>query len=227
MVAETLLVTLLTLPLAQPAPAKAPVKPEGTSPEVAQLVSRVQAFYDATSDFTARFTQQYTYKAFKRKQTSTGQVVFKRPGLMRWEYEAPSPRTFVLAGEKVYAHDPEAMTLTKGSISSDQLSASVTFLLGKGKLLEEFTIRKSACEKCEGVLLELSPVRPDPRYKALRLEVDPKSAQVLASTVVDPDGSENRISFQGLRANVGVDKERFRLTPPEGTQVVDLTRSEK
>ena len=194
------------------------------APEVKALVDRMQSFYEKTDDFTASFRQDYTYKAFKRTQTSTGQVTFKKPGLMRWEYAKPSPKSFVLAGEKVYAYDPEAMTLTKASINTHQLSASVTFLWGRGRLADEFDISRAECKPCKGPLLQLDPVKPDPRFKQIRLEVDPTTAQVLQSTVVDPDGSENAIRFSDLKTNTGVGPDTFKLNPPEGTQIVDLTK---
>ena len=201
-------------------------KPSAMAPEVKALVDRMQAFYEKTSDFTARFRQEYTYKAFKRTQISTGTVLFKKPALMRWEYKEPSPRTFVLSGDKVYAYDPQGQTLTKGSINTNQLSASVTFLWGRGHLANEFSIAKVACEKCQGTLLELTPLQPDPRFRKVRLEVDPKSAQVLRSVVVDPDGSENAISFLDLKTNTGVDAEAFKLEPPENVRIIDMTRAQ-
>jgi len=167
------------------------------APDVQTLVNRVQAFYENIQDFTADFKQQYTYKAFKRTQSSSGTVTFKKPGQMRWEYQTPSPKTFVLTEDTVYAHDPDAMTVTKASLGSHQLSASVTFLWGKGRLADEFSIARVECPKCAGPLLEMTPLRPDPRFQKVRLEVDPKSAQVLRSVVVDPDGSVYLFEPQG------------------------------
>lgn len=201
-----------------------PAKKSEMAPEVRTLVERMQAFYEGTSDFKANFTQNYSYKAFKRTQTSSGTVVFKKPGLMRWEYEKPAKKSFVLAGDTVYAHDPEAMLLTVAGINTNQLSASVTFLWGKGKLQDEFSIQKVACTNCKGTLLELTPLTPDPRFQKVKLEVDPKSAQVLKSTVIDPDGSENAITFSGLQANTGVGADHFKMNPPQGTQVQDFRK---
>ncbi|MCI0571401.1 MAG: outer membrane lipoprotein carrier protein LolA, partial [Myxococcaceae bacterium] len=90
------------------------------APDVQALVDRMQRFYESTADFTADFQQEYTYKAFRRKQSSRGKVTFKKPGMMRWEYTEPSPRTFVLAANKVYAYDPEARTLTVGGLDTSQ-----------------------------------------------------------------------------------------------------------
>jgi outer membrane lipoprotein carrier protein len=217
-------------PTAAPKAAEAPkaeapkAAEKKVAPEVLELVDRMQAFYEKTQDFSSEFKQDYKYKALRRTQTSTGKVTYKKPGLMRWEYEKPSARTFVLAGEKVYAYDPGAQTLSVGRIDTTQLSASVTFLFGQGKLADEFTISKGACKDCKGTLLVLDPLKADPRFRQVRLEVDPKTAQVLKSTVVDPDGSENTIAFLNLKTNVGVAADSFKLNPPEGTRIDDYTK---
>lgn len=254
---EKLLLTLLAAPVVAPVPttvahqvvaqapaqqAPAPAAPKAeapkaaaapkasekkVAPEVKELVERMQAFYEKTQDFSAEFKQDYKYKALRRTQTSTGTVIYKKPGLMRWEYQKPSTRTFVLAGEKVYAYDPEAQTLSVGRIDTSQLSASVTFLFGQGKLADEFSISKGACKDCKGTLLVLDPLKEDPRFRQVRLEVDPKTAQVLKSTVVDPDGSENAIAFLNLKTNVGVGADAFKINPPEGTRIDDFTKPRK
>ncbi len=209
---------------AEPAPAAA--KPAMT-PEVKSLVDRMQAFYEKTGDFRAGFRQDYKYKTFRRTQTSEGVVTYKKPGLMRFEYQKPSPRTFVLAGNKVYAYDPAAQSLTVAAVDTSQLSASVTFLFGQGKLADEFAITKGACKDCKGTLLVLDPLKNEPRFRQVRLEVDPATAQVLKSTVVDPDGSENAISFLNLKTNVGLDADSFKLDVPDDTRVDDFTKSKK
>src|SRR5262249_39085406 len=100
------------------------------SAEVKSLVDRMQSFYEKTQDFTANFKQDYTYKIAKRTQTSTGKVTFKKPGMMRWDYQTPAPKTFVLTGDRAYSYDPAAMLITKSAFDQSQLSAAVTFLFG-------------------------------------------------------------------------------------------------
>ena len=218
----------VAVPEAKPAPEAAKPAVKGSvAPDVKPLVEQMQAFYEKTEDFKSSFKQDYKYKAFRRTQTSTGTVTYKKPGLMRWEYENPSPRTFVLAGNKVYAYDPPAQTLTVGNVDTSKLSASVTFLFGQGRLADEFHIKKGACTDCKGTLLVLDPAQPDPRFRQVRLEVDSKTAQVLKSTVVDPDGSENTIAFLDLKTNVGVSKDGFQLNPPKGTRIDDFTKQKQ
>lgn len=193
--------------------------------EVKLLTRRMQAFYEKTSSFSSTFKQEYVYKSFNRTQTSAGKVFFLKPAMMRWDYEKPSPKSFVLTGDKIYAYDAEAMTFTIAPFDSSQLSAAVTFLWGRGRLEKEFRIDGAPCASCQGMLLELTPLAPDSRFQKIRLEVDPKTAQVLKSTVVDPDGSENRISFFDFKANQKIDHGIFKLTPPANAQVVDMTKS--
>jgi outer membrane lipoprotein carrier protein len=197
------------------------------SEDVKSLVDRMQVFYEKTADFTANFRQEYTYKTFNRTQVSSGKVMFLKPAMMRWDNEKPSAKTFVLSGEKAYTYDPDAMTLTIVGAKSSELSASVTFLWGQGRLEDEFAIVRQPCDACKGTLLELTPLRPDPRFQKVRLEVDPKSAQVLKSTVIDPDGSENAIAFSDLKPNQHLSKEQFKIKTPSDTQIVDLTKAQK
>jgi outer membrane lipoprotein carrier protein len=215
-------------PSSTPADAGRVVVKPVMAPQVKTLVERMQAFYETTEDFTADFKQDYFYKMSKRTQSSSGTVIFRKPGLMRWDYLEPSKRSFVLAGVKVYMHDPEAKLLTVASINTSTLSASVTFLFGQGRLADEFAITEKACAKCPGTSLQLDPLVPDPRFSRIFLEVDPKTAQVIKSTVVDPDGSENAISFLNLKTNTGAALDagvdpRFKLSPPPETQVQDFT----
>ncbi len=203
-------------------------QPAGTgdlSPSVKQLVARVQAFYEKTRDFRADFEQTYTYKLMRRTTKSSGQVTFKKPAMMRWEYLKPSSRTFVLAGERAYSFDPEAKLLTRAPFASNQLSASVTFLWGRGQLADEFFIEEKKCASCQGRLLEMTPKKPDARFQRIVLEIDSKSAQVLQSTVIDPDGSENAIRFLNLVTNADLPDSHFKLSPPAGTQIQDFLQA--
>ena len=205
------------------AAAPAPAAERAMAPEVKALVDRMQGFYERTQDFTADFKQEYLYKTFNRTVVSTGTVAFQKPAKMRWEYLTPSKRTFVLSGDRIYSLDPDAQTLTKAALPTSQLSASVTFLWGKGKLGDEFDISRTECKECAGTLLTLVPKKPDARFREVQLEIDPKTAQVRRSIVIDPDGSRNSIAFSGLKTNVGLPKETFQITPPPGTQIIDST----
>jgi hypothetical protein len=143
------------------------------APEVKALVDRMQGFYERTQDFTGDFKQEYHYKTFNRTGVSTGTVAFQKPARMRWEYLTPSKRSFVLSRPHLRAR-PRGPDADQGRAPTSQLSASVTFLWGKGKLSDEFDISRTECKECLGTLLTLVPKKPDARFREVQLDIDPK-----------------------------------------------------
>jgi outer membrane lipoprotein carrier protein len=211
----------------KPAPQAAPEAPSAPmSPEVKTAVDRMQKFYEETRDFKAQFTQTYTYKSFGRSTKATGVVRFLKIGAsMRWDYQKPNEKVFVVAGNKVYAYDKDAKQLTVSGINADQLSASITFLWGQGKLEREFNIKKAdRKDLTDGIALELTPKRPDPRFQEIFFLVDPKTYAVKRTIVVDPDGSENNMAFADVKTNTGFGPEAFHIEPPPDTQILRMDK---
>ncbi|MBS2028946.1 MAG: outer membrane lipoprotein carrier protein LolA [Deltaproteobacteria bacterium] len=220
------------------ATAKPEVKAEASAgvamdPEVRKIVDAMQAFYEKNQDFEAHFDQSYHYATFNRTQQSSGTVVFRKPRpngngellapAMRWDYDKPDPKSIVVTGGLVYMYQPEAQQLTKAPLNMQKLSASVTFLWGQGQLANEFYITRLADKP--GVVLQLVPKKSDPRFDRIFMEVDPKTFQVIGTTVVDPDGSTNHMTFSNVKLDQNVPNERFVPKVPEGTQVIDMTKT--
>src|SRR4051812_33533684 len=59
------------------------------------VVGLVQAFYDQTTTFEADFHQTQFTKIYNRTERARGRVVFKKPGMMRFDYAAPNGQVFV------------------------------------------------------------------------------------------------------------------------------------
>src|SRR5208282_1424060 len=70
------------------------------------LVDRVQDHYQHTQSFSAKFSEELTGIG-RPKLIRSGQVFFKRPGKMRWEFGAPQKETVVSDGHKVYNYQPD------------------------------------------------------------------------------------------------------------------------
>ena len=118
-----------------PAPAAA-----GPRLEVKAVVAEVQKRYDGAADFRARFTQTLTSAAMGRKTSSAGEVMFKKPGRMRWDYEKPDKSSYVTDGGVLWLYEPEDKQAFKQDLKGSQLPAALSFLTGKGKLATEFDI---------------------------------------------------------------------------------------
>jgi outer membrane lipoprotein carrier protein len=221
--------TSLVLAMAQPPAAAAAAPGAGSHLDVAAVVAKVQKRYDEAADFKARFTQTLTSAALKRTTSSSGQVTFKKPGRMRWDYEKPDKSSYITDGGVLWLYEPDDKQAFKQDLKASQLPAALAFLLGKGKLASEFDItfgpdRAAAGAGASGAknyVLSLAPKTPQSQVKSILFVVDPHDWFVRQSEIIDGNGNTNVIVFSDVVMNSRVPEALFHFTPPAGTRVID------
>lgn len=186
----------------------------------------VQRHYESVRDLSARFEQSTRSVALGTgsaagQSVSRGEVVFAKPGRMRWSYESPMPSLVVSDGETLWIYDPEAGEAQKLAVTQGYLTgAALAFLLGEGDLLAEYAVSTRACEG-ELVDLELVP-RTDAAYERLGLRVVRATGEVRATTIVDLFGNRTDVSFADLATNRDPAAATFTFDPPDGVRVIDV-----
>ncbi len=205
--------------VAQPAPT---TQLAVADPKLAAAVKALQAAYEGTKEFEAKFTQRYTYALLRRTQESTGVVRFQKPGHMRWDYQAPTKKSFIVDGSKLWVHQPEDNTaMVDHCFKQDGLTASVAFLWGSGDIDEQFNVSwfDGVFGEKSDLHLALEPKQANSIFKRLVLVVDPKSHRVKQSVVVDVNGNVNQFLYDDLRFNQGMKASVFAFEAPKGTHV--------
>lgn len=225
-----------TSPRAKSAPTAPPVTSARTLPELRTVLERMQRRYDQAKDFRARFSQKYSRAVVGRTTLSTGTLTFKKPGRMRWDYDKPEPRMFLSNGQVLWLYEPTEKQAFKQNLKTSQLPAALAFLMGKGKIADEFEVAfaketKDGKDKLPGrpedIRLTLSPKRPQSAYKSIYFVVDPKEFLVRESLLVDAQGNTNHFVFDHIEVNSKVADALFRWTPPAGVRVVDTNKMSK
>lgn len=217
--------------LAQPSGTPAPVTAEAADP--ARDVARaVQAFYDQTRDVSASFHQTYVNKLYKRTDRSAGRVVFKKPGMMRWDYAQPNGKVIASTGKSLIVYEPgddgEPGQVIEQTIAQAQLPQALAFLMGTGKLETDFTFRLldgTAEGFTTGDVLELRPKTATPHFDRILFYVERAAAVrglVRRILIIDSSGNRNRFDFSGLKFNTNVDGTPFKYSPPAGTRRVQM-----
>jgi outer membrane lipoprotein carrier protein len=207
---------------AKPSEAAKPPAP-GVDLEAVALAGKVQKFYENTQDFTADVAQTYQYFAANRTMKASGQMQLKKPGMMRWDIVKPSPQLYLLDGKALYQYDAEDNEVrVKKDFTSYALPAAVTFLWGKGRLTDEFTVTKIAKPEYGATVLELTPKKAGSGFRKLFFALDAATGQVQTSIVIDGEGNENRLSFSNVKTNVGLPAARFVFELPKGATVQEL-----
>jgi outer membrane lipoprotein carrier protein len=195
--------------------------------ELRVVVDRVQKKYDAATDFRARFGQTLTNVAFGRKTSLGGEVLFKKPGRMRWNYTQPETKSYVADGSTLWLYEPEDKQAFKQDLKSSQLPAALAFLTGQGSLTAEFDVTMAGQTPYGGpadYVLSLAPKQPQAQVKSILFVVDPSTFNVRESVITDAQGNVNDMLFSDIRVNVGIPDATFRFSPPAGTRVIDTAK---
>ncbi len=113
-----------------------PVPDERPRPPADDLARALQQRYDGIRDFSADFVHTYQGGVLRRKATERGKVLIKKPGKMRWTYEAPEDKLFVSDGVKMYSYVPADRQVVVTTLPPDsQATSPALFLAGKGNLV--------------------------------------------------------------------------------------------
>ena len=184
----------------------------------------VQARYDGIRDLSARFEQRSESATFAGSPlmddaAKKGDVVFAKPGRMRWTYAEPDPSVVVSDGDVLWIHDVSGGTATRVEVTAGYLTgAALQFLLGDGQILESFDVLATACEG-EVVHLDLMP-REESSYERLGL-VATAEGDITETSITDLFGNRTTIRFEDIVVNRAPAAEVFEFEPPEGVEVID------
>lgn len=194
------------------------------------IAARVQARYDAVRDLRAHFRQTTERVGAGSMQGGTldasGEVLLAKPGRMRWRYEAPEPSEVVSDGNGVWIYDPVAREAQHFALGREFLSgAALQFLLGGGRLSDEFELRAQRCGESPTALI-LHPREPS-SFEQVELVVDPETGEVGETRVVDLLGNRTHLILENVQLNRDPDPMLFDFTPPPGTRVLEMPASDR
>ena len=195
--------------------------PYNSSSELDQLVAGLQAKYQRLNSLQADFTQNYVAPG-ERLRRESGRLQIKKPGKMRWDYNAPEAKTYVADGKVMFEYIPAQRMATRTSVKdSNDWRTPFLFLLGRGNLRRDFARIEFVGE---------APVRAGNRV----LRMLPKQASDLREVFLEVDPSTfalTRISFlrtgnvridfllSNVQENINLPDTLFSFKPPAGVTV--------
>jgi outer membrane lipoprotein carrier protein len=191
----------------------------GQIKDAACIVKELQSIYQAASSMTATFTQAYTYAVYQRTQISSGALFLKKPGRMRWDYKKPQSKVFVSNGDDLWVYEPEKNQAYKKSLQNSELPIAISFLMGKGNLLDEFKPTLGAVT-ADTITVNLMPLEASRHYKELKLTINRTSFIVSKSAIVDPANNTNTVTFSNVVIDASLPDSGFEFSPPKGVNVL-------
>ncbi len=188
-----------------------------------EVADKVQATYKSFSDLQAEFVQRATNRLSGASQEASGRLFLKWPGKMRWEYEKPEPRLFLIDGKTLWSYSPVERQAVTQDIRGALSSGPIGILFGISTLRRDFRVRAIAhagTRDSQEFLLDLAPKGEEPSFKRVVLAIDRESFLIQRLTVFDLYGNTTGVNLSDLKVNGGLKDELFQFSPPPGTDLV-------
>ena len=184
-----------------------------TAPTVASVVQAVEAKYDDVSTMQADFVQT-THSQVFGADAQSGELVIKRPSMMRWAFA--DDKQFVTDGDTMWVYSKADNQVIRYDDIAAQRSALDSLLSSLHQLDELFEVKLL---EGEGTTLELKP-RDQAQVKAVKLELT-QDLLVKSITITDPYDSVTELQFSNVRLDVEVPDSAFVFQVPKGVQLIE------
>jgi len=189
---------------------------------VSQIASRVDRRYNHLKTLKAQFQEIYSGGGLARNES--GELWLQKPGKMRWQYEQPTPKLFIVDGKNAFFYVPsEQQARRMPAKKLDDFRSPIRYLLGRTKLQQEFaklTISSEAPKQPGNAVLEGVPKGMEDRVQRVLLEISPAD-QIVRIYIEELDGSTTEFTFRDIQENIPVKSDLFRFSPPKGVEIVE------
>ncbi len=196
----------------------------GTPQTATDIVERVQSYYASVNNYQASFVQTTAHKMFGGQlQRAYGNVMFKKGGLMRWEYARPERKIFIYDGSTLWIYEPDVPQVFKGAADPERLAKALAFLTGEGRILDEYKAHALDNKKYNfpsGLVIGLWPRQKNSPFKRVEIYIEAQTYRVVRSVVVDREDNRNRLDFAAPIINGDLSDTVFSFTPPPDVPVL-------
>jgi outer membrane lipoprotein carrier protein len=207
-------------------------------PRDAQSILRaLEARYHHAQTLKAAFYERYSDAGTADSGSAeSGIVYFSQPGRMRWEYESPEKKLFIVDGTNVWFYVPADRTVSRAKVKeSSDWRTPLALLTGKSdlsKLCSSLEILDPAKAQdpedrptaAENSVLRCVPKREsadaDQEIREVLLESDPES-HLVRLIIRQPGDLETEFRFANWQENLPLAETMFHFAPPQGVTVVD------
>jgi len=193
--------------------------------EERDLLHLIQKNYQSIRSFSGRFMQ-----SSHRADTETGSkkaeglVSYKRPGKMRWFYEAPEEQLLVTNGQTIWLYDPLLENVTVQKLEKITEGTALSFLLGLGNLQADFIrreISKNLLVGQDGLIVELKPKNSTANLAFIQLNVHPEKYNLQAIALMDQQDNYRTIRLMNMKYNLEIEDNFFEFTVTNNMEVIE------
>jgi len=200
------------------------------APDPAKSFARLlEQHYRQPRTLQAVFLERYS-EGQRQARIESGTVYFRRPGQMRWEYDSPEKKLFLVDGKTTWFYVPYDHTVTKAPVKeSSDWRTPLALLTGKADL-SRLCSRIDVVEQ-KGIPAGHAVLRCVPKeakgasegdnYADVLLELDTATGELARIEIRQPGGIELEYRFGNWQSDVPLAGDLFRFQVPSGVAIVD------
>lgn len=201
---------LATLPL---------VPANAQTPSAEALAHKVDAHYNSLRSLETRYSERYRGLGLDR--TESGTLLLRKPGRMRWSYDSPRGKIFVVDGKYAVSWTPGDSQADRIPVKKlDDLHSPLRFLLGHTALAKELDHLNLTPVSANQFTLSGTPRGMENHLKSISLTVS-GTGVISSMRMEETDGAITEFTFTQMREEVPTNDSDFTFHAPAGVTLVD------
>ena len=183
------------------------------------VLYRVEQFYRQIESLSGSFSQEVYWRKKLQVDTSGGKFWFRKPYLLRWEYQYPEKLLIVCDGKKVYYYaeaDHQVLIFKPEKVFSKLLLGLLT---GKIDPLASFRLLSGTQEGADFYFLELEPQK-NIFFSRVKLKVHIPNGEIKEIWSWDVLGNITHVILEDLKINSQIKAQKFIFKIPRGVEVI-------
>ena len=207
--------------------------PPAASEQAKPLAHLLEEHYRRPRTLQAVFLQRFN-EGKKQERVESGTVYFRRPGQMRWEYDSPEKKLFLVDGKVTWFYVPYDRTVTKSPIKeSSDWRTPLSLLTGKADLARMCSkidiVSQAGVPAGHSVLRCVPKGQPkeekDPAgsdtYVEIFLEIDANSGELARIDIHQAGGISLEYRFANWQTDIPLTPDLFKFQIPVGVAIVN------
>jgi outer membrane lipoprotein carrier protein len=196
------------------------------------ITHKIEFRYHTARTLKAAFFERYS-DGNGGISAESGTVYFSRPSRMRWEYQSPTEKLFLVDGTNVWFYVPADKTASRAQMKdSSDWRTPLALLTGKAdfarlcrsvELIDPATAKNPEDQPMapdNAVLRCIPQAAAGDEVKEVILESDPE-ARLVRVIVRQPGNLETEFRFGSWEENLAINELKFHFDPPPDVTITD------
>jgi len=180
---------------------------------------KLQSFQSLQANF-----EQFLYStSVSTPLDERGKFYFKKPDLMRWEYEEPEKKVWLYKDGTFLFYIPEDNQLIRSSQSKEKYESEILAILsGQKSLRDNYQIEFNPfpTDEPKAWQLKLTP-KVEGEHSFILLEINEKSWLIQKAVFLDWAGNKTEFHFSQIKTDVRLSPKVFELKVPRDCEVIE------